>query len=393
MSVYGNMIKENSNKSLENIYNDMNVMCLEIHNYSTFMDEFILESDIKILNEGFFEVIGKAFTWIKEKIKSLIESVGKFISNLFTKKSGCKKDDKLGEEVVKNPKDIKIKPKSNNNKESKSNNKEPKSEYMKRRTIENPGTHKYRDNLGDLDSENKHERDMYYHTKNIKATRYNQNLQRRESMNRTDLRNQSSYKESQDIFQKKIYRKIKIGNIIDPKELDEAIDRMYYNIEYLKESYDKSIINKIYTNNISRGEEKSMSRSITRFRGEYSMHEKIEQTYFDFINYPKDLQKRILTKSADYTDKINKCMKDLKKQLEDTLKQLEEIDKKVKSLKYEDPEDKEHYLDFIKDLIKDTKESFKFISEGNKVLMDGYIHIKKQQIKIIKVFNYNYIKY
>ena len=75
MSVYGNIITENSNESIDNICNEINIMCLEMSNYSTFIDEFILEGNIEILNEGVKEV----FKRIKDRVIKLFKKALKFI--------------------------------------------------------------------------------------------------------------------------------------------------------------------------------------------------------------------------------------------------------------------------------------------------------------------------
>ena len=71
MSVYGNIIAEDSN-SIENDIHNINILSLEMSNYSTFIDEFIMESiDFKKIGERMKIKIDK----LLEKLHKLIEVI------------------------------------------------------------------------------------------------------------------------------------------------------------------------------------------------------------------------------------------------------------------------------------------------------------------------------
>lgn len=78
MSVYGNIITEEYNESLDI---NLETACLEFSNYCSFIDEFVLESDLEILNEGFKEIFAK----IKEKAIKIFVKIKKKIRGFMHK--------------------------------------------------------------------------------------------------------------------------------------------------------------------------------------------------------------------------------------------------------------------------------------------------------------------
>lgn len=102
MSVYGNMMLEN-NKSIIDISNEMTEICAEFTGYNNFFNEFIIESNIQITNEGVGETIKTVFTKIKDFIKSIIDKIREFISSLFNsnKKNKTKEKDQKAKEAIK----------------------------------------------------------------------------------------------------------------------------------------------------------------------------------------------------------------------------------------------------------------------------------------------------
>lgn len=105
MSVYGNMMLENNNKSLIDISNEMTEICAEFTGYNNFLNEFVLESslNVEITNEGVVETVKTIFGKIKDFIMSIINKIREFISSLFSsnKKNKTKEKDQKAKEALK----------------------------------------------------------------------------------------------------------------------------------------------------------------------------------------------------------------------------------------------------------------------------------------------------
>ena len=105
MSVYGNMIFNNNNKSLIDISNEMTEICAEFTGYNNFLNDFVLESslNVEITNEGVVETVKTIFGKIKDFIMSIIDKIREFISGLFSsnKKNKTKEKDQKAKEVLK----------------------------------------------------------------------------------------------------------------------------------------------------------------------------------------------------------------------------------------------------------------------------------------------------
>ena len=398
MSVYGQKILT-ENMSLENICNEMNILCLEVDNFDTFMNDFIFESDLQYLNEGFFDVIGKAIKTLKDNIVKFIKWIGECISNLFKKKSNCKKEDKVGEELIKDPKNIK--PKSNNNNNSKSstnnnnnsksstNNNNNSNQSMKKgsglpkRSIEKPGTYKYHND------KNPDEYDELY-------TQHQNKVYGAKAMSlRNNKKNTPNYHEYKKKWDDDYFKSINLGTIFDPKYLDEKLKGLEYYINKAKNEVTEEImdgmINK--TSTFSTKEYDNLNYNLNhllpmdRYGDLFDDKKEENVSYYDFINFPKDKQKRILTKSEDYTDKITKLLNEAKKLLSSKLKYLKKVEKKIQSFKYEYEDESKEAKKAISEMIKGTQKSISGISKASRNLISIYLHIKKQQIKVLKVYH------
>ena len=128
MSVYGNMILENNNKSLIDISNEMTEICAEFTGYNNFLNEFVLESslNVEITNEGVVETVKTVFGKIKDFIMSIIEKIREFISSLFSsnKKNKTKEKDQKAKEAIKQLDKCELVPVSDGNSNTGSNNTE-----------------------------------------------------------------------------------------------------------------------------------------------------------------------------------------------------------------------------------------------------------------------------
>ena len=108
MSIYGKLFTEET-KSVDDICNEMNIVCAEFSGYSLFLDDFVNESSIEFVNEGVGETIKAIFEKIKNTITNILKSIKDFFSGLFGAKQKKEEEklDKLGEECSKKTKELK----------------------------------------------------------------------------------------------------------------------------------------------------------------------------------------------------------------------------------------------------------------------------------------------
>lgn len=107
MSIYGKLFTET--KSVDDICNEMNIVCAEFSGYSNFLNDFVNESSVEFVNEGVGETIKAIFEKIKNTISSILKSIKDFFSGLFGSKQKKEEEklDKLGEECSKKTKELK----------------------------------------------------------------------------------------------------------------------------------------------------------------------------------------------------------------------------------------------------------------------------------------------
>lgn len=394
MSIYGQKLTEKP--SLENICNEMNMVCLEVNNFDMFMNDFILESDLQYLNEGFFDVISKAITTLKDSIIKFIKWIGECIGNLFKKKSNCKKEDKVGEELIKDPKNIKQSTKNNNQKSSTNNtvqtnsNSNTNNKLPNKRSIEKPGIHKYH-NDKNPDEYNELYKQHQNHVYGAKAMNY-----RNDKENSTPNYHEFKKKMDDDYF-----KSINLGTIFDPIHLENQLKDIEKYINIAKNEVSEKVMDEIL-NKTSKASTKEFDTVNVRlghlfasdnFEDLFDRKKEENVSYYDFINFPKDKQKRILTKSEDYTDKITKLMKQAKEMLSSKLKYLQKVEKKIQAFKYSSEYRAEQAKSAISTLIKGTKKTISNTSKVSRNLIKIYLHIKKQQIKVLKVYNSDKMAY
>ena len=90
MSVYGKLFTETKSIPVNDICNEMNIVCAEFSGYNYFLDDFVNESSIEFVNEGVGEIIGNIFKTIKDLITGIIKAIGNFLSGIFGHSSESK---------------------------------------------------------------------------------------------------------------------------------------------------------------------------------------------------------------------------------------------------------------------------------------------------------------
>ena len=90
MSIYGKLFTETKSIAVDDICNEMNIVCAEFSGYSNFLNDFVNESSIEFVNEGVGEIIGNIFKTIKDLITGIIKAIGNFLSGIFGRKSETK---------------------------------------------------------------------------------------------------------------------------------------------------------------------------------------------------------------------------------------------------------------------------------------------------------------
>ena len=109
MSIYGKLFTETKSIAVDDICNEMNIVCAEFSGYNSFLDDFVNESSVEFVNEGVGETIKAIFEKIKNTISSILKSIKDFFSGLFGSKQKKEEEklDKLGEECSKKTKELK----------------------------------------------------------------------------------------------------------------------------------------------------------------------------------------------------------------------------------------------------------------------------------------------
>lgn len=293
MSVYGEKYIKESYTSIfdfiEDISNDINITCLEFNNYSIFLDEYILNENYDIINEGIGDVISSIFDKIKESIKKMIKKikdVGRFIIDLFRKnKSSEKESDKIiktinNSEIVDEDEFSKIKSEVNTN-----------------------NTNRRKINISDFNNKNNK-----LYIKDIKIPfaifDYSSGIEERYSVIDKYLHESDDYKEKFDKFLKStVYD---MGNRKSMK-LELYDNRNKYMMPKLISDNDENILF-------------MQNKELVLEEGSY---------YSDFKKISDIMKKKILSPFS-YDNKSKEIINKLEKRYNDMFKYAEKIEKKLK---------------------------------------------------------------